>query len=70
MKHAYEVDITDYSVIKPSATYKFRALCTSHSCSRSKTEEHTDTGTVKQVLKNTDTCPDCGNYLYWEKRQA
>lgn len=60
-----------YGSITERPKYKFTALCTSDTCrTRKSGTNFTDVGVVKNVSKTTDTCPDCKEYLFWEKTPA
>jgi hypothetical protein len=60
-----------YGITIPRRKYKFRALCTSDVCRTKMSGANlTDAGTIKDVPKTTETCPDCEEYLFWEKTPA
>lgn len=42
--------------------YVFVATCTSKECRSS------EVGAVKNVKKSVDECPDCGHYLFWDRK--
>lgn len=72
-----QVDEREYGYYDtPVPVYKFKALCTSDECrpknrtGRGNTGKRQETGVVKLVSKSCDICPDCSEYLFWEKSVA
>ncbi len=56
------LELEDCQKALDSFTWTYKALCTSERCSK------TDIGVEKNVGRSENVCPDCGDYLFWERK--
>jgi len=53
--------------------YSFKAICTSNQCRSDKSKvvrTSTGPGVIKNVPKTSNQCPDCEDFLFWEKTRT
>jgi hypothetical protein len=74
---SYQIDTTYYENLPeeiellPRNNYSYTAICSSEACVTKGIETGTNIniqGAVKNVRKGLDVCPDCGYYLFWERK--